>query len=135
MVYSADRIPGVGALDAQERLVALLSYKLKQEYQEMCRFVRARMSLEVVGSNSLLLRGPWDKGTGIRQRPQLKDEAIMALLAPWWGFIEGIQTKMTGEEEVKELSTVMVSSWRIARKTSESAYNWGIERAGKMGIV
>ena len=28
MVYSADRIPGAGALAAQKRLAALLSYKL-----------------------------------------------------------------------------------------------------------
>ena len=32
MVYSADGIPGVEALSAQKRLVALLSYKLKREY-------------------------------------------------------------------------------------------------------
>ena len=57
MVYSADEIPGAEALSAQKRLAALLSYKLKQEYSEMCGFVRARMSLEIVRSNSLLLRG------------------------------------------------------------------------------
>ena len=43
MVYSADGIPGAEALAAQKRLAALLSYKLKQEYSEMCGFVRARM--------------------------------------------------------------------------------------------
>ena len=32
MVYSLDRIPGAEALDAQKRLAALLSYKLKREY-------------------------------------------------------------------------------------------------------
>ena len=55
MVYSADGIPGEEALATQERLAALLSYKLKQEYSEMCGFVRARMSLAIVRSNSLLL--------------------------------------------------------------------------------
>ena len=45
MVYSADRIPGVEALAVQEWLAALLSYKLKREYSEMCGFVWARMSL------------------------------------------------------------------------------------------
>ena len=58
IVYSADVIPGAEALDAQKRLPALLSYKLKQEYSEMCGFVRARMSLAIVRYNSLLLRGP-----------------------------------------------------------------------------
>ena len=45
MVYSADGIPGVQSLAAQKRLAALLRYKLKQEYSEMCGFVRARISL------------------------------------------------------------------------------------------
>ena len=67
MVYSEDGIPGAETLAAQNRLAALLSYKLKQEYSEMCGFVRARMSLSIVRSNSLLLRGPREKGARIRQ--------------------------------------------------------------------
>ena len=43
MVYSADGIFGAEALAVQKRLFALLSYKLKQEYSEMCGFVRAQM--------------------------------------------------------------------------------------------
>ena len=83
MVYSAERIPLVEALAAHKRLAALLSYKLKWEYSEMCGFVRARMSLAIVISNSLLLRGPRDKGTHIRKRPELTDGSVMALLVPW----------------------------------------------------
>ena len=67
MVYSADGIPGAEALAAQKRLAALLSYNLKREYSKMCGFVRAQMSLAIVRSNSLLLRGPRNKGTRIRQ--------------------------------------------------------------------
>ena len=85
MVYSADRIPRAEALAAQKRLAALLSYKLKREYSEMCGFVRARMSLAIVRSNSLLLRGPREKGARIWQQPELIDGAVMALLAPWRG--------------------------------------------------
>ena len=85
MVYSADRIPGAEALAAQKRLAALLSYKLKWEYSEMCGFVRARMSLAIVRSNSLLLRSPRDKWARIRKIPELTDEAVMPLLAPWRG--------------------------------------------------
>ena len=66
MVYSADRIPRTEALAAQNRLAALLSYKLNQGYSEMCAFVRSRMSLSIVRSNSLILRGPWDKEAHIR---------------------------------------------------------------------
>ena len=58
MLYSADVIPGVEALAAQKRLAALLSYKLKREYSEMCGFVQARISLAIMSSNSLLIRGP-----------------------------------------------------------------------------
>ena len=85
MVYSADGIPRAEALDAQKRLAALLRYKLKREYSEMCGFVRSRVSLAIVISNSLLLCGPRDKGVRIWQRPELTDGAAMALLAPWRG--------------------------------------------------
>ena len=85
MVYSADGIPGAEVLAAQKMLAALLSYNLKRGYSEMCGFVQARMSLAVVISNSLLLRGPRDKGARIRQRPELTDRAVMALIAPCRG--------------------------------------------------
>ena len=99
MVYSADGIPRAEALAAQKRLAALLSYKLKREYSEMCGFVRARMSLAVVRSNSLLLRVPHDKGTRIWLQPELTDGAVMALLAPWRGPTEGISKGMLGGDE------------------------------------
>ena len=85
MVYSAGGIPGAEALVAQKRLAALLSYKLKRECSEMCGFVRARMLLAIVRSNSLLLRGCHDKGERIWQRLYLTDGAVMALLVPWRG--------------------------------------------------
>ena len=85
MVYSADRIPGAEALAAQKRLAAQLSYKLKREYLEMCGFVWVRMSLAIVRSNSLILRGPRVKGARIWQRPELTDGSVMALIAPWRG--------------------------------------------------
>ena len=85
MVYSPDGILGAEAVAAQKRLAVLLSYKLKREYSEMCGFVRAQMSLAIVRSNSLLLRGPRHKGARIRQRPEMTDGAVMPLLAPWRG--------------------------------------------------
>ena len=87
MVYSADGIPGAETLAAQKRLAALLRYKLKQEYSEICGFVQERMSLAIVRSNSLLLRRPRDKRVRIRKRPELTDGAVTALLAPWLGLI------------------------------------------------
>ena len=72
-------------LAAQKRLAALLSYNLKQEYSEMCGFVKARMSLAIVRSNSLILCGPRNKGARIRKQPELTDGAVIALLMPWHG--------------------------------------------------
>ena len=76
MIYSADGIPRAEALDAQKRLVALLSYKLKRECSEMSGFVRARTSLFILISNSLLLRGCQEKEACIRKQPELTDWAF-----------------------------------------------------------
>ena len=46
----------------------------------MCGFVRARMSLAVVRSNTFLLRGARDKEAYILQIPDLEDGEVMALL-------------------------------------------------------
>ena len=43
MVNSVHGITKAEALAAQKRVSALLSYKLKREYSEMCGFVRAMM--------------------------------------------------------------------------------------------
>ena len=85
MIYSVDGIPLAEALAAQNILDALLSYKLKWEYSEMCGFLSARISLAIVSSNILLLCGPWGKGGRIRNQPELTDRTVMALLAPWRG--------------------------------------------------
>ena len=85
MVYSTNRISGAEALDAQKRVATLISYKLKREYSEMCGFVRVRISLVIVMSNSLLLCIPHDKWACIQQQPEMTDGAVMALLAPWRG--------------------------------------------------
>ena len=85
MVFSADGIPGAEALATQKRLASLLSYKLNQEYSEICGFVRARMSLAIVRSNSLLFHGLLEKWGRIRQQLDLTDGEMMALPAPWQG--------------------------------------------------
>ena len=82
MFYSADGIPGAEALAAQKRLSTLLSYKLKREYSEMCGFVRARMLLSIVRSNSLLICRPCEIIARIRHQPDLTDGVVMALITP-----------------------------------------------------
>ena len=66
-VYSEDVIPGAEALDTQNRLASLLSFKLKREYSELCVFVRERISLVIVSYNSQLLCGPQYKEAHIQQ--------------------------------------------------------------------
>ena len=85
MVYSAYGIPIAEALAVQKRLASLLSYKLRWEYSEMCGFVRESMSLAIVRSNSLLIRGPREIGACICQQPELTNKAVIALLASWRG--------------------------------------------------
>ena len=82
-MYSAYGIPGTAAVAAHKFLASLLINNLKQEYLEMCDFVRSGMSLAIVGSNTLLLRGERDKEAYIQQRPNLEGGAVMALLATW----------------------------------------------------
>ena len=62
----ADIIPGAEALSTQKRLAALLRFKLKREYSELCGFVRERISLEIVSSKRLLFHIPGDKEVHIR---------------------------------------------------------------------
>ena len=85
MVYYADGITGMEAIAAQQRLDLLLSDNLKQEYLEMCGLVKARMSLEIMRSNTFLLRGAREKEVYIHQIPDLADGAVMSLLMPWQG--------------------------------------------------
>ena len=82
MVYSANGITGAEALAAYKRLSTLLSYKLKREYSKICGFSRARMSLAIVRSNSLILFSPQDKGGRIPQQLELTDGELVALIAP-----------------------------------------------------
>ena len=65
MVYSMDGIPGTEVVVAHQCLALLISNKMKREYSEMCGFIMARMSLEIVRSNTLLLRGARNKETYI----------------------------------------------------------------------
>ena len=80
-----DIIPGTNAVAAQQHLTSLLSNKLKREYSEMCGFIRARMSLAIVMSNTFLLRDTRYKEAYIIQRQDLEDGEVMALLALWRG--------------------------------------------------
>ena len=66
LVYSVDGMPGKEAKAAERRLAALLAKKWSRRYSEMANFVRVRMSLSVIRSNTLLLRG--ERATGWQKR-------------------------------------------------------------------
>ena len=75
MVYSVDGIAGREAKSAQKRLASALAEKRKREYSEMVFYVRVRMALSVVKSNSLLIRGSRDQQR--QRRPIINDGAAM----------------------------------------------------------
>ena len=56
LCYSVDGMPCKAAKAAERRLASLLSAKWGRQYSEMVNFIRTRMSLSVVRSNTLLLR-------------------------------------------------------------------------------
>ena len=80
-----DEILRMEAVAAHQRLSSLLSNNLKREYLEMCGFVRTQMSIAIVILNNLLLHGSRDKEVYIRQRQNMEDGAVMALLVLWKG--------------------------------------------------
>ena len=63
------------------------------------------------------------------------DGAVISLLAPWLGLIEGILKGKEGRDEVKNLDTMREISRRISRETSELAYSWDSDVVGKTEIV
>ncbi|EJK51473.1 hypothetical protein THAOC_29349, partial [Thalassiosira oceanica] len=57
MAYSVDGLAGKEARAAEKRLASLLASKWDRPYSEMACFVKTRMSLSIVRSISMLLRG------------------------------------------------------------------------------
>ncbi|EJK66421.1 hypothetical protein THAOC_12663, partial [Thalassiosira oceanica] len=92
MAYSVDGLAGKEARAAEKRLASLLASKWDRPYSEMACFVKTRMSLSIVRSISMLLRGSrssaWkrrapDDGVAARasvtsQRPVQGPERVVA---------------------------------------------------------
>ena len=57
LVYSVDGVPCEEARSAERRLAGLLAQKWERNYSEMCGYVRTRLSLSIIRSQTLLLRG------------------------------------------------------------------------------
>ena len=57
VIYSVDGMAGKEARAFEKRVASLLATKWERPYREMVGYVRGRMSLAVVRSNTMVLRG------------------------------------------------------------------------------
>lgn len=57
LVYSIDGMAGPMTRAAEKRMASRLAWKWHRQYAEMCGYVRCRMSIAVVRSNTLMWRG------------------------------------------------------------------------------
>ena len=57
LVYSIDGMAGPATRAAEKRMASRLAWKWKREYAEMVGYIKTRMALAVVRSNSLMWRG------------------------------------------------------------------------------
>ena len=73
LVYSVDGLAGKEARAFERRVASLLGAKWDRPYSEMVNFVRTRMSIAIVRSNTLLLRGARSNGRALR--PVIEDAA------------------------------------------------------------
>ena len=76
LVFSVDGLRGTEASAATKKLASRLSAKWKRTYSEVCGFVRSRLSITLVRTTSMCLRGSrdptaranhatWDTGVGL----------------------------------------------------------------------
>ena len=67
----------------QLHMASSLSYNLKQEYSDIFGFVRDRIEVSIVKSNTLFIQGPWYKESHIWHQLELTDEALMSPIEMW----------------------------------------------------
>ena len=72
LVYSVDGMACKEALAFEKRVASLLASKWNRPYSEMVGFVRGRMSLAIIRSNTMLLRGA---RAGRAWKPVIEDSA------------------------------------------------------------
>jgi hypothetical protein len=78
LVFSVDGMRGQEASAASKRLACLLSSKWNRTYSEVCHFVRSRLSIALVRSTSMCLRGARDP-TARASRPAWESGSGLAL--------------------------------------------------------
>jgi hypothetical protein len=80
LVYSVDGMAGRETKQAERQLARALAGKWGREYSEMVAYVRTRMALAVVRSNSLLVRGSRVRRA---RRPMIDEGAAMSGWQTW----------------------------------------------------
>ena len=81
MIYSVDGMADKHARAAEKRIAGILAAKWTRQYSQMASFVRTRMCLAIVRSNTLLLRG--DRAMNWRRRAPDDGVAARAALTIW----------------------------------------------------
>ena len=92
LVYSVDGMACAEAKAFERRLASLLAKKHDRRYSEMCGFVKARMSLAVVRSNTLLLRGG---RAGRAARPMVKEGVVFQAIERMHGLVRSHRARPT----------------------------------------
>ena len=77
LVYSVDGMACKEAKAFEKRVASLMASKLDRQYSEMVGFVRSRMSLAIIRSNTMMLRGA---RVGRAFRPWLEDGAAFSAM-------------------------------------------------------
>jgi hypothetical protein len=78
MIYSVDGMADKHARAAEKRIAGLLAAKWTRQYSQMASFVRTRMCLAIVRSNTLLLRG--DRAMNWRRKAPDDGVAVRAAM-------------------------------------------------------
>ena len=77
MIYSVDGMADKHARAAEKRIAGILAAKWTRQYSQIASFVRTRMCIAIVRSNTLLLRG--DRAMNWRRRAP--DDGVAARAA------------------------------------------------------
>ena len=93
------------------------------------------MSLAIVRSNSLLLRGPRYKGGAHTAATSADGWGCDGTVCDLAEINRGNIIVVTVYDEAKESDTVRADNWRIARETLELAYIWDRKRVVRTEIV
>lgn len=80
LVYSVDGMAGQETRAAERRVASLLAAKWGRQYSQMAGWVRARMAIAVVRSNTMMLRG---SRVRTPTRPFIEDGAAMDAWRTW----------------------------------------------------